>query len=95
LLRGREPKTYKHAYAGSVATLGLHKGVAQVYGIKLRGMLAWFMHRTYHLSRVPTVNRKARVTADWTLALFFKREVISLGALQRPREEFKLASGKN
>jgi NADH:ubiquinone reductase (H+-translocating) len=95
LLRGRELKTYKHAYAGSVASLGLHKGVAQIYGIKMRGMLAWFMHRTYHLSRVPTVNRKARVTADWTLALFFKREVVSLGALQRPREEFKLASGKN
>lgn len=95
LLCGREGKSYKHSYAGSVATLGLHKGVAQVYGIKLRGMPAWFMHRTYHLSRVPTVNRKARVTADWTLALFFKREVISLGALQRPREEFKLASGRD
>src|SRR3569833_2065062 len=87
-LRGRELKAYKHAYAGSVASLGLHKGVAQIYGVKLRGILAWFMHRTYHLSRVPTLNRKARVTADWTLALFFKREVVSLGTLQRPREEF-------
>jgi NADH dehydrogenase FAD-containing subunit len=91
-LRGRELKAYKHAYAGSVASLGLHKGVAQVYGIKLRGFLAWFMHRTYHLSRLPTVNRKARVTADWTLALFFKREVVSLGTLERPREEFELAT---
>jgi NADH:ubiquinone reductase (H+-translocating) len=91
-LRGRELKAYKHAYAGSVASLGLHKGVAQVYGIKLRGLLAWFMHRTYHLSRMPTLNRKARVTADWTLALFFKREVVSLGTLERPREEFELAT---
>jgi NADH:ubiquinone reductase (H+-translocating) len=93
-LRGREPKAYKHAYAGSVASLGLHKGVAQVYGIKLRGLLAWIMHRTYHLSRLPTVNRKARVTADWSLALFFKREVVSLGTLERPREEFELATKK-
>jgi hypothetical protein len=31
-----------------VASLGLHKGVAQIYGIKLRGWPAWFMHRTYH-----------------------------------------------
>jgi NADH dehydrogenase len=91
-LRGRELKTYKHAYAGSVASLGLHKGVAQIYGIKLRGLPAWFMHRTYHLSRLPTLNRKARVTADWTLALFFKREVVSLGTLERPREEFELAT---
>ena len=91
-LRGGQLKAYKHAYAGSVASLGLHKGVAQVYGIKLRGLPAWFMHRTYHLSRLPTLNRKARVTADWTLALFLKREVVSLGTLERPREEFKLAT---
>jgi NADH:ubiquinone reductase (H+-translocating) len=94
VLRGHQLKAYKHAYAGSVASLGLHKGVAQVYGIKLRGLPAWFMHRTYHLSRLPTLNRKARVTADWTLALFFKREVVSLGTLERPREEFKQATKK-
>ena len=92
VLHGREPTVYKHAYAGSVASLGLHKGVAQVYGIKLRGWPAWFMHRTYHLSRVPTFNRKVRVAADWTLALFFHREIVSLGALQHPRDEFELAS---
>ncbi|MBO2446950.1 NAD(P)/FAD-dependent oxidoreductase [Actinomadura barringtoniae] len=93
-LRGKPRKPYVHKYVGSVAGLGLHKGVANVYGIKVRGVLAWFMHRTYHLSRVPTVNRKARVTADWTLALFFRREIVSLGALQRPRQEFELATGR-
>jgi NADH:ubiquinone reductase (H+-translocating) len=96
VLHGGTATPYKHAYAGSVASLGLHKGVAQVYlagvGIKLRGWPAWFMHRTYHVSRVPTFNRKVRVIADWTLALFFPREIVSLGALQNPREEFELAS---
>ncbi|WNV76418.1 NAD(P)/FAD-dependent oxidoreductase [Geodermatophilus sp. DSM 44513] len=87
-LRGQEPVPYRHAYAGSVASLGLHKGVAQVYGVKLKGWPAWFMHRTYHVSRVPTFNRKARVVADWTLATVFRREVISLGQLQDPRREF-------
>jgi NADH:ubiquinone reductase (H+-translocating) len=92
VLHGGQPTPYKHAYAGSVASLGLHKGVAQVYGIKLRGRKAWFMHRTYHVSRMPTFNRKVRVVADWTLALFFRREIVSLGALQNPREEFELAT---
>ena len=87
-LEGREPEPYRHSYAGSVASLGLHKGVAQVYGVKLKGWPAWFMHRTYHVSRVPTFNRKARVVADWTLAAVFRREVISLGQLQDPRREF-------
>jgi NADH dehydrogenase len=92
-LRGQPMKRYKHAYAGSVASLGLHQGVAQIYGVKVRGMFAWLLHRTYHLSRMPTFNRKVRVVGDWTLALFFHREVVSLGELQSPREEFELAAG--
>jgi NADH dehydrogenase len=75
-----------------VASLGLHKGVAQVYGVKLKGWPAWMMHRVYHVSRVPTVNRKARVIADWLLSSVFRREVISLGQLQDPRREFVAAA---
>ena len=92
-LRGEPLTDYAHKYAGSVASLGLHKGVAQVYGIKLKGWPAWFMHRTYHLSRVPTFNRKMRVVADWTLALFFKREIVSLGSISMPFHEFEAAAG--
>ncbi|MFJ8081420.1 NAD(P)/FAD-dependent oxidoreductase [Streptomyces sp. NPDC096205] len=92
-LRGEPLETYAHKYAGSVASLGLHKGVAHVYGRKLKGYPAWFMHRAYHLSRVPTVNRKARVLAEWTLAGLFKREIVSLGSLEHPRAEFELAAG--
>jgi NADH:ubiquinone reductase (H+-translocating) len=88
VILGGEPKEYRHKYAGSVASLGLHKGVAQVYGIKLKGPPAWFMHRTYHVSRIPSINRKVRVVADWTLALLFRRETVSLGQLHQPREEF-------
>ncbi len=87
-LYGRELTPYRHRYAGSVASLGLHKGVAQVYGVKLKGLMAWFMHRTYHLSRIPSFNRRIRVTVDWTLALFLKREVVALGELHDPRESF-------
>ncbi|MFI1392442.1 NAD(P)/FAD-dependent oxidoreductase [Streptomyces griseoaurantiacus] len=92
-LRGQPLQQYSHAYVGSVASLGLHKGVAHVYGRKLKGWPAWFMHRTYHLSRVPTFNRKARVLAEWTLAGLFKREIVSLGSLEHPRAEFELAAG--
>jgi NADH:ubiquinone reductase (H+-translocating) len=91
-LRRRRLSDYRHKYVGSVASLGLYRGVAEVYGIKLRGLVAWFMHRTYHVSRVPTLNRKVRVLADWTLAIFFPREVVSLGQLQQPRREFELAA---
>ncbi|HEX9999930.1 MAG TPA: FAD-dependent oxidoreductase [Actinoplanes sp.] len=85
---GGEPKEYRHKYVGSVAGLGLYKGVAHVYGIKVKGLPAWFMHRSYHMSRIPSFNRKVRVVADWTLAFVLKRETIALGQLHAPREEF-------
>ncbi|MEO6503306.1 MAG: NAD(P)/FAD-dependent oxidoreductase [Jatrophihabitantaceae bacterium] len=91
-VNGEALRDYKHAYVGSVASLGLYRGVAELYGVKVRGPLAWFIHRTYHLSRVPTFNRKVRVLADWTAALFFPREVVSLGQLQSPRYDFEKAS---
>ncbi|KAB1139067.1 NAD(P)/FAD-dependent oxidoreductase [Streptomyces luteolifulvus] len=92
-LRGEPLETYAHKYVGSVASLGLHEGVAHLYGRKLKGYPAWFMHRVYHLSRVPTFNRKARVLAEWTLSGLFKREIVSLGSLEHPRAEFELAAG--
>ncbi len=92
-LRGEVLTEYAHKYAGSVASLGLHKGVAHIYGRKIKGYPAWFMHRAYHLSRVPTFNRKMRVLAEWTLSGLFKREIVSLGSLEHPRAEFELAAG--
>jgi NADH dehydrogenase len=91
-INGQALKDYKHAYVGSVASLGLYRGVAELYGVKVRGPIAWFIHRTYHLSRVPTFNRKVRVLADWTAALFFPREVVSMGQLQMPKYDFEQAA---
>ncbi len=88
-LRQRPLKEYKHSYAGSVASLGLYKGVAEIYGVKLRGIVAWFMHRTYHVSRMPTWNRRIRIVFDWTGALFLGREVVSLGQINEPKAEFE------
>jgi len=91
-VRGEDAKPYEHKYVGSVASLGLYKGVADVYGVKLKGVPAWFMHRTYHLSRMPTFNRKVRVLIDWTEALMLRREVVALGQINDPKAEFDRAA---
>lgn len=88
VLRDREPKAYRHKNVGSVASLGLHKGVADVYNVKAKGFVAWAMHRGYHVARVPTFNRKFRVVADWLLSGLLRREVISMGQINNPRAEF-------
>ena len=87
--RGGQLKPYRHAYLGSVAGLGHHQGVAQVYRIRLTGLAGWLAHRAYHLFWVPTLANKARVLADWTLALFFRRETAQLTSLEHPADDFR------
>jgi NADH dehydrogenase len=38
---------------------------------------------------MPTLDRKARVLADWALAGLLKREIVSMGALEQPRAGFE------
>jgi NADH dehydrogenase len=79
-----EAKPYRYRMLGQVATLGRYKGVAQVPGALLRGFPGWFVTRTYHLYQLPLVTRKLRVVADWTTALFFRRDIAELGTLGHP-----------
>jgi NADH:ubiquinone reductase (H+-translocating) len=83
-LRG-EPKPYSYRMIGQVATLGRHKGIAEVMGLKIRGFLGWWVTRTYHLYQLPLFSRKLRVVADWTVALLFKRDIAELSMLGHRR----------
>jgi NADH dehydrogenase len=87
-MRGFEPRDYAHKHNGSVASLGLYKGVAQVRGVQIKGFPAWFLHRTYHMTKVPTLRRKVAVVTDWTIAFLFRRDVTSLWSAHQPFHEF-------
>ena len=79
-----EPKPYRYRMLGQVATLGRYKGIADVFGLHLHGFPGWFVTRTYHLFQLPLVSRKLRVVTDWTVALFFRRDIAELSMLGRP-----------
>jgi NADH dehydrogenase len=83
--RGRPLRPYRYRMLGQVATLGRHKGVAELFGvIRLRGFAGWWVTRTYHLYQLPLLSRKLRVVSDWTVGLFFRRDVAELGSLGEP-----------
>jgi NADH dehydrogenase len=83
-LRG-EPSAYRYRMIGQGATLGRFKGVAEAFGVRLTGFPGWFATRTYHLLQLPLFTRKLRVLTDWTVALFFRRDIAELGSLGHPR----------
>ena len=87
-LRGREPAPYRHGSLGTVATLGLGRGIFEYRRIVVRGLPAWLMHRGYHVLAVPSWERKVRVAAVWLTAVVGGRDIVSLASVQDPRHEF-------
>jgi NADH:quinone reductase (non-electrogenic) len=74
-------------YRGSAAfvNLGRYKAVGRVGGRTFRGFPAWWMARTYHMSQIPGVARKARAVIDWTASLPFRRDLSEVGSIGHPK----------
>ncbi|MDG4826850.1 NAD(P)/FAD-dependent oxidoreductase [Asanoa sp. WMMD1127] len=87
-IRGGKVKPYLHHSLGTVATLGLGRGIFQYRRIVIKGLPAWLMHRGYHVLAVPSWERKIRVLAVWLTAVVFGRDIVSLASVQDPRRAF-------
>jgi NADH:ubiquinone reductase (H+-translocating) len=74
-------------YRGNAAfvNLGRYKAVGRVGGRKFRGFPAWWMARTYHMSQIPGIARKARAVIDWTASLPFRRDLAEVGSIGHPQ----------
>jgi len=79
LLRG-EPaaRTFDYSPIGSLASLGHREAVAQVKGVKLAGMPAWFLWRGIYLGKLPRFSRKVQVALDWAGDLVSPAEIAYL-----------------
>ena len=60
---------------GELASIGHRTAVASIMGMQFSGFIAWFMWRSIYLSKLPGLDRKLRVMIDWTLDLFFPRDI--------------------
>jgi NADH dehydrogenase len=60
---------------GMMAEIGKRTGIATLFGIKVRGFVAWWLWRTYYLGNLPTTKKKIKVMGDWTSDLIFKSDV--------------------
>ena len=88
VLRGRPTKPFRYNSLGMMAALGGRRAVAQLpRGAVLTGFFAWFLWRTYYLSRLPGLDRKMRVAFDWTLEILFPRDIAELRVYTRKAQE--------
>lgn len=92
-LTGGPLEPFRHRNLGQLASLGRFKGAAKVLGVRVTGFPAWWLHRSYHILMMPTLSRKSRIIADWTVGLLFPRDIAQLGSLHNPRQPFERAAG--
>ena len=76
--RPRDVQPFQYRVIGTLASIGHHTGVGVVFGIRIRGFLAWFMWRGYYWSRVPGIGGKARVGLDWFANFLFGSDPVQL-----------------
>jgi NADH dehydrogenase len=75
-LRGKAPKPFRFRLIGLLVGLGHRTAAAEIRGRQFSGLLAWFMWRGIYLSKLPGMEKKLRVLLDWTIDLFFPRDIV-------------------
>ncbi|MCB8961029.1 MAG: NAD(P)/FAD-dependent oxidoreductase [Ardenticatenales bacterium] len=83
-LLGKPTKPFKFKMIGSLAALGHQLAVAEIFGIRFSGFLAWLMWRGIYLSKLPTLQKQVRVLLDWLLDIFFPPDIVQTVNFSRP-----------
>jgi NADH dehydrogenase len=71
-------KPFNYRPRGMLASIGHRNAVAEIYGFKLSGFLAWFLWRGIYLSKLPTFSRKLAVAIGWACAIPFPPNIVQL-----------------
>jgi NADH dehydrogenase len=92
VLDGRPPKPFVYSTLGMMGSLGHSKAFGQMLGVRVRGVRAWFVRRTYYLLQMPTWRRRLRIMIDWTFALLFRPDVVKLSLDSEAGERHEAAA---
>jgi NADH dehydrogenase len=75
---GATTKPFSFRPRGMLASIGHRNAVAEIYGFKLSGFVAWFLWRGIYLSKLPTLSRKLEVAIGWASAIPFPPNIVQL-----------------
>ncbi|MGH6864717.1 MAG: FAD-dependent oxidoreductase [Methyloceanibacter sp.] len=77
-VEGKDLEPFAYTSKGSLASLGMSKAVADVYGVKLSGTLAWLLWRGFYLSFLPGFFTKLRVGITWLLNTVMPPNIVQI-----------------
>lgn len=80
VLQGRPTRPFRHKELGELCSIGGRSAVAELFGIRLSGFVAWFLWRGIYLTKLPSWPRRIKVAFDWAWGLVFSRDLAHLKA---------------
>lgn len=84
VLNGEEPESFGFRPLGELALVGKRSAVAEVFGLRFSGLLAWAMWRAVYLYKMPGAGKRVRVVINWMLDRAFGAEVVAELRAVRP-----------
>jgi len=91
LIKNSQKEKFVYHSKGQMAIIGKRSGIATFLGMNISGFWAWLIWRNVYLSKISTLNKKIRVFLDWTIDLFFDRDISRLKLMKREtKKEYKL-----
>jgi NADH dehydrogenase len=78
VFNGQPTQPFVYETLGMMGSLGHGKAFGQLLKVRVRGVLAWFVRRTYYLLQMPGWGRRLRIVIDWTFALLFPPDIVKI-----------------
>ena len=75
-VRGRPLQPFHFSGLGTLCVVGHHTACAEIKGWRFSGLFAWMIWRAIYLAKLPGLERKVRVFVDWSIELFFPRDIV-------------------
>ncbi|MEM3100678.1 MAG: NAD(P)/FAD-dependent oxidoreductase, partial [Candidatus Nitrosotenuis sp.] len=82
-ISGRPKKKIDYVSKGQMAIIGKRTAIAQISGLNIYGIVAWWIWRTVYLRKIPKFNKRLRILLDWTADLIFDRDISRLKILRK------------
>jgi NADH dehydrogenase len=78
VLRGEPTRPFYFKQLGQLCSIGGRRAVAEMFGLRISGFLAWFLWRGVYLLKLPSWSRRIKVGLDWGWDLIFPRDLGTL-----------------
>ncbi len=77
-LRAQPTRPFSYKPVGQISSIGHNKAVAELFGVRISGFIAWLLWRGVYLLKIPTFARKVRIFFAWNWEMLFPADIANL-----------------